>query len=1111
MTAQADTDVAVSGESATGKVGFIRVKGDGDLMPGRAADSADTAAAKTDAYLAKYAPNFGARAGELDESAVIANKFGWTVVYKQSYQGVPVFGGTLKANVDRDGDLTSVSGFAAPDLDLSVTPGRSASAAAERAVATVKAHPPTSESGDDVDVSGLRAASNELMVYRQGAVKGDAGKAVLVYQVEVTNVTKDGKGGNIRDHVFLDASTLKPVNRYSDVHEALDRALFTTDYDPATGEGGTPSPVWFEGDPFPGTLDQDQQNLVNSTGESYSLFFNTFGVDSYDDAGSTMITLHNRPDSCPNASWNGAYTSYCAGVYSDDVVSHEWGHAYTEYNSGLIYQWQSGALNEAYSDVWGETLDQLNGREDAGEVDAPRVDGQCSKYTRGAIGATINSPAAVAGPCAGAVAASFGPVFDAAGTTADVVVALDAANDAGPTVNDGCTPFTNAGAVAGKWAYVDRGTCAFVDKIDNAEAAGATGIVVGNAPGRPLGSIAAESNLYGLMVTDADGTKIKSAGTVNMTVKDVETNPKTDSHRWLIGEQSTAFGGAIRDMWNPTCYGDPGKVSDAEYHCTADDNGGVHGNSAVPNHGYALLVDGGTFNGQTVAGIGLDKAANIYFKAQNEYLTETSDFVDHADSLEAACSALVNKPIAALNLEIGGTVELADRITAADCQQVTKAIAAVELRMDPTEECGWEPILATTGEPTFTCGEGQSTKTLFSDDFEAGIAAWTADQEVVFAGATGRPWAASTDAPGNHPGGVAFGPDPGDGNCAGDAGDISGRDSIVSPAIPVPASSKAPRLSFDHYMATEAGYDGGNVKVSVNGGPFALIADSAYVFNGYNATLETAAGGNTNPMAGEAAFSGTNPGSVFGSWGTSHVDLSKAGVKAGDSVKIRFDLGRDGCGGVDGWYVDNVKVQACDDSATKVTAVHVPEPSTAGNASKVNVTVARDGSTGTAPAGTVDLVKADGTKIATGTLNGGQVSLALPADLPVGTHVMTAKYLGGGGFAPGSANVTVTVKAAPAPKPTSSTQAKLKPLKPSLKENFKAIVKVAASDDSDVTGKVVLKLDGKWLGKRLVDDGRMVYKIRKDLKVGKHKLVAIYKGSSAVEGSRDKLKFRVKR
>ena len=80
--------------------------------------------------------------------------------------------------------------------------------------------------------------------------------------------------------------------------------------------------------------------------------------------------------------------------------------------------------------------------------------------------------------------------------------------------------------------------------------------------------------------------------------------PRRDSFRWLVGEKSDAFGGAIRDMWVPTCYGDPGKVSDTEYKCTTDDQGGVHGNSGVPNHGYALLVDGGTYNGTTVTGSG---------------------------------------------------------------------------------------------------------------------------------------------------------------------------------------------------------------------------------------------------------------------------------------------------------------------------------------------------------------------------------------------------------------------------------------------------------------------------------------------------------------------------
>ena len=62
-------------------------------------------------------------------------------------------------------------------------------------------------------------------------------------------------------------------------------------------------------------------------------------------------------------------TNYCDGVSSDDVVAHEWGHAYTERTSGLIYQWQPGAMNEAYSDIWGETVDLINDRQDEGEGD----------------------------------------------------------------------------------------------------------------------------------------------------------------------------------------------------------------------------------------------------------------------------------------------------------------------------------------------------------------------------------------------------------------------------------------------------------------------------------------------------------------------------------------------------------------------------------------------------------------------------------------------------------------------------------------------------------------------------------------------------------------------
>jgi hypothetical protein len=110
-------------------------------------------------------------------------------------------------------------------------------------------------------------------------------------------------------------------------------------------------------------------------------------------------------------------------------------------------------------------------------------------------------------------------------------------------------------------------------------------------------------------------------------------------------------------------------------------------------------------------------------------------------------------------------------------------------------------------------------------------------------------------------------------------------------------------------VATEIGFDGGNVKY-LDGKTWKVIPASAYTFNAPD-QLATEADGSTNPLAGQPGFTGTDGGEVTGSWGTSHVNLTALGITAGQNLKLRFDIGRDGCGGIDGWYVDDVKVAVC--------------------------------------------------------------------------------------------------------------------------------------------------------------------------------------------------------
>mgnify|MGYP001823259213 FL=1 len=163
-------------------------------------------------------------------------------------------------------------------------------------------------------------------------------------------------------------------------------------------------------------------------------------------------------------------------------------------------------------------------------------------------------------------------------------------------------------------------------------------------------------------------------------------SPSADnSYRWLVGEDATAFGGAIRDMWRPECYGDPGKVGSASYWCSAEDNGGVHINSGVPNRGFALLVDGGSSNGETIAALGLTKAAHIYWRAMTVYQGPVSDFADHADALEASCADLIGFDLPALSTAAPTTSPSGIVISEADCAEVADAIAAVELRTEPTQ------------------------------------------------------------------------------------------------------------------------------------------------------------------------------------------------------------------------------------------------------------------------------------------------------------------------------------------------------------------------------------------------------------------------------------------
>jgi hypothetical protein len=134
----------------------------------------------------------------------------------------------------------------------------------------------------------------------------------------------------------------------------------------------------------------------------------------------------------------------------------------------------------------------------------------------------VNTPASLGTLMIGA--AGFGAQFTSTGTRGDVIAGIDAANPAGPTTTDGCTPLVNA--VAGKIVLLDRGTCGFVVKVKNAQDAGAIAVLIhDNAPGNPppgLGGADPTITIPSGRIRQIDGNAIRTAlgtGTVNVTLR----------------------------------------------------------------------------------------------------------------------------------------------------------------------------------------------------------------------------------------------------------------------------------------------------------------------------------------------------------------------------------------------------------------------------------------------------------------------------------------------------------------------------------------------------------------------------------------------------------------
>jgi Zn-dependent metalloprotease len=720
--------------AATGKLRFLSAPAGRPIAAasGLAAATPEQAAR---AFLASYGQLFGLSSPDreltlMQQEALAGRSF---VRFQQVYQGIPVLAGELVVQTTAQRAVASTNGEILPGLQLDVQPRVAADQAASQALAAVAKY-------QGVDAAGLRVSAPQLWIYNP-ALLGGPGIPVsrLVWRTEVKAAAA---GEPIRELVLIDAQTGKLALHFNQIADAKRRFVCndknTVDADGNPDNNCTPDKyVRSEGQAATGNADVDL--AYDYSGKTYDYYFNNFGRDSLDGKGLPLISLVKYCDpseACPfeNAFWDGHQMTYGDGFASaDDVVGHELTHGFTDFTSHLFYYYQSGAINESLSDVFGELIDQTDG---AGN-DSPAV-------------------------------------------------------------------------------------------------------------------------------------------------------------AWQMGEDLPASFGVIRDMSDPTRFNDPDRTGSTLYKGDSTDSGGVHTNSGVNNKAAYLIAAGGSFNGQTITGLGLAKTGALYYTVEVAYLTSGSDYQDLYNYLPAACASLAASG--------------AYGLTASDCAQVLKAVTATEMNLVPDNA---------TAPEAAVCNSGNS-QDLFFDDFENPASGnWAS---AATSGSLDGWYYPPTVNPYNFDATYAtsgkynlWGDDPG-GNPNTDPPAPADFSIAMTRDIAVPANTF---MHFRHAFGFETSvsgltnYDGGVVEYSTNGGTSWNDAGSLFTSgsgqNGYNATLDT---GNGNPLEGRAAFGGASLGYI-----SSRADLSGL---AGQNVRFRFRIGADNYSGDYGWFIDDVRIYTC--SATPPVA-----------------------------------------------------------------------------------------------------------------------------------------------------------------------------------------------
>ena len=312
---------------------------------------------------------------------------------QQVYKGVPVFGSVITAHVDKEGVLTAVSGELAPELDKKQAL-KSGSKVKRADAVGIAAKDLAKKVGQAPELE--HEAEPEFVVYAKD------GQANFAYAVEFEFLSPEP--GNYQ--YFVDAQTGEVLDSYNQMHTAKPGsgggAITGTDtvgtgkgvlgdtksFNTLTNSNGSYLVDRKRGNGIftyngknqtriPGTLWLDADNVYNAAfdaaavdahfyaAQTFDYYQAVHNRSSYDGNGAQLVSTVHYGRNYNNAGWTGSQMIYGDGDGSQfvalsgalDVIGHELTHAVTDTTADLVYQNESGAINESISDVFGTLVE----------------------------------------------------------------------------------------------------------------------------------------------------------------------------------------------------------------------------------------------------------------------------------------------------------------------------------------------------------------------------------------------------------------------------------------------------------------------------------------------------------------------------------------------------------------------------------------------------------------------------------------------------------------------------------------------------------------------------------------------------------------------------------